>query len=241
MRNPLSRCFVGMLVTAVFCFPVTALAAAPTADYGRAPIDSFDLESIQRGARIFVNYCLSCHSARYMRYGRMVEDLSISKKILQQNLMFSEGNLASRMETSLDPADGAAWFGQAPPDLTLVSRVRGVDWLYHYLLGFYRDEASLSGWNNTVFPNVSMPHAMSDLQGVYVKDADSGQLRQIEAGVLPPSEFNATVADLVNFLSYIGEPSKNKRLTVGYAVLAYLMALLMVTYYWYKRQWKDVS
>src|SRR5262249_5712904 len=122
-----------------------------------APVNRLDVESLQRGARNFVNYCLNCHSAKYMRYNRLT-DLGIDPSMIQDNLMFATDKVGNTMSVALQPADGKAWFGTAPPDLTVEARVRGRDWLYNYLLGFYRDDKSVTGWNNVVFPNVAMPH-----------------------------------------------------------------------------------
>jgi ubiquinol-cytochrome c reductase cytochrome c1 subunit len=253
-----------------------ALAAVPAlASIGNeirmeeAPIDRLDLASQQRGLRTFVNYCLNCHSARYMRYNRLA-DLGLTETQIRDNLMFATTKIGETMTVTMQPADAKAWFGVVPPDLTVEARVRGVDWLYNYFLGFYQDEATPSGWNNLIFENVAMPHVLSGLSGTNklvtaeFKDHDAAQAAAVAAkgivvvapgknhtyllktlavetpGTMTPVEYQALVADLINFLEYMGEPAKNKRVSIGLVVLMYL-GLLFVFAYWMKREyWKDV-
>ena len=129
-----------------------------------APIHRLDAESLQRGARNFVNYCLNCHSAKYMRYERL-KDIGLTEQQIKDNLMFGTDKIGSTMTVAMTPAEGKAWFGAVPPDLSVEARVRGADWLYNYLLGFYRDGSTPTGWNNLVFPNVGMPHVLWTLTG----------------------------------------------------------------------------
>ena len=150
----------------------TAGVAGPAAAFGGAdiriepaPINRLDVASLQRGARTFVNYCLNCHSAKYMRYNRLT-DIGLDAAMIQDNLMFATDKIGDTMTIAMTPADAKAWFGAPPPDLTVEARVRGADWLYNYFLGFYKDEASASGWNNLVFPNVGMPHVLWKQAGV---------------------------------------------------------------------------
>jgi ubiquinol-cytochrome c reductase cytochrome c1 subunit len=234
-----------------------------------APAHRLDDESLQRGARNFVNYCLNCHSAKYMRYNRLT-DLGINLSMIQDNLMFATDKVGSTMTAAMTPADGRAWFGAPPPDLTVVARVRGRDWLYNYLLGFYRDDASATGWNNIVFPNVAMPHVLWELSGsnklieVEFEDYEKATAVAIAAkglslvepkpgnkwaaltvasdtpGTISRVEYEAFAADLVNYLDYMAEPSRNKRINLGIVVLLYL-AVLFAFAYWMKRTyWKDV-
>ena len=234
-----------------------------------APINRLDAASQQRGVRTFVNYCLNCHSARYMRYNRLT-DLGLDVAMIQDNLMFASNKIGETMTVAMTPADAKAWFGVVPPDLTVVARVRGADWLYNYFLGFYKDDGSPSGWNNLVFPNVSMPHVLAGLGGVNrlarveYKTFDEAKAAALAAkglvllapakehkyavdtlvldtpGTLTPVEYQAMVADLVNYLDYMGEPAKNKRIGLGLIVLLYL-GVLFVFAYWMKREyWKDV-
>ncbi|MBK6603469.1 MAG: cytochrome c1 [Betaproteobacteria bacterium] len=145
------------------------LSAGPAAASGGddillepAPINRLDNESLQRGARTFVNYCLNCHSARYMRYNRLT-DLGLTEEQIKDNLILNGAKIRDPMTVAMPAADAKAWFGAPPPDLSVESRVRGVDWLYNYFLGFYQDEKSATGWNNLVFPNVGMPHVLWEL------------------------------------------------------------------------------
>jgi ubiquinol-cytochrome c reductase cytochrome c1 subunit len=234
-----------------------------------APINRLDLESQQRGARTFVNYCLNCHTARYMRYNRLT-DLGLTEAQIRDNLMFGTTRIGDTMKVAMTQADGKAWFGVAPPDLTVEARVRGAEWLYNYFLAFYRDDGAPSGWNNLVFPNVAMPHVLAGLSGANglvtteFKDHEAAQAAALAAkgvvvlapgknhtyivkslvaqtpGSLTPVQYRETIADLVNFLDYMGEPTKNKRVSLGLIVLLYL-GVLFVFAYWLKREyWKDV-
>jgi ubiquinol-cytochrome c reductase cytochrome c1 subunit len=234
-----------------------------------APVSRLDIPSLQRGARNFVNYCLNCHSAKFMRYNRLT-DLGLDLAMIQDNLMFATDKVGNTMTVAMAPADGKAWFGVPPPDLTVEARVRGRDWLYNYLLGFYRDPGSATGWNNIVFPNVSMPHVAWELSGSNKlvetqfddhEDATAAAiavkgLSLVEAkpgnkwavltvapdtpGALARVDYEAWVGDLVNFLDYMAEPSKNTRINVGIAALLFL-GVLFVLAYWTKREyWKDV-
>jgi len=234
-----------------------------------APAHRLDDESLQRGARNFVNYCLNCHSAKYMRYNRLT-DLGLDLSMIQDNLMFATDKIGSTMTVAMTPADGKAWFGAPPPDLTVEARVRGRDWLYNYLLGFYRDEASATGWNNIVFPNVGMPHVLWELSGTnrLVKaEFDDHEkataaaiaakgLSMVEAqpggkwavltlandtpGTMSRVEYEAFAADLVNYLDYMAEPSRNKRINIGIVVLLYLSVLFAFAYWMKRTYWKDV-
>lgn len=224
--------------------PQTARAAgAGPANLPSAPIDPRDGDSLRRGAAVFANYCQGCHSARHMRYDRMTEDLGIAPDQLRAHLMFSgETETAVPMLTAMREDDAREWFFQAvPPDLTLVARVRGVDWLYAYLRGYYRDPSRPTGWNNAVFENTAMPHALANLQGVAEKNPDTGALALAAPGELSPGEYNLLAADLVNFLHYIAEPSRETRLTVGYAAMTFLLVLLLFAWLLYREYWRDVE
>jgi ubiquinol-cytochrome c reductase cytochrome c1 subunit len=234
-----------------------------------APIDRLSLASQQRGARTFVNYCLNCHGAKYMRYNRLT-DLGLTETQIRDNLMFATDKIGSTMTVAMREADGKAWFGVAPPDLTVEARVRGDDWLYNYLLGFYRDESTPSGWNNLVFPNVAMPHVLAELSGVNrvvtaeFKDHEEAQAAVLAGkgivvlgpgkdhtfvmktlvvetpGTLTPIQYRELVADLVNYIDYMAEPAKNKRVSVGLIVLLYLCVLFGAAYWMKREYWKDV-
>ncbi|MDH3900566.1 MAG: cytochrome c1, partial [Gammaproteobacteria bacterium] len=208
-------------------------------------------ESQQRGARLFVNYCLSCHSAELMRYERIGKDLGINEKMLKENLIFTGGKVGDLMTVATADADSKEWFGTIPPDLTVIARSRGVDWLYSYMRSFYRDDSKLIGVNNLVFPDVGMPHVMWELQGwqepviTTVKDPDGTErkvveLELVEPGLLTPKEYDRAVRDLVNFLDYMGEPAKYERQHLGVKVIMFLLVLLVLAVLMKKDFWKDV-
>jgi ubiquinol-cytochrome c reductase cytochrome c1 subunit len=229
--------------------PGLALAAAGHETLDRAPIDTRDAASIQRGARTFVNYCLNCHSAQYMRYNRLT-DLGLTEGEIQYNLMFAASKIGEPMTVAMRPADAKQWFGVAPPDLSVIARARGADWLYTYLRSYYRDEGTVTGWNNLIFPNVGMPHALWELQGqrILVREQQQGphggahavSLVQSTPGSLSPKQYDALVADLVNYLVFMGEPARAKRVQVGYVVLIALGALFVLVYLLKREYWKDV-
>lgn len=211
-----------------------------------------DPASLQRGARIFVNYCLSCHSASYMRYNRMARDLHLTDTMVQDNLMFTTDKIVDTMQVAMRSTDALNWFGVAPPDLSVIARARGTDWLYSFLLGFYEDATRPTGVNNLVFKDTAMPHVLADLQGVqrpaYRTDTDQfGEQHEVierlelkSAGQLSDADYRRAVRDLVNFLNYVGEPAKLQRLAIGKWVLLYLFVLLIVAYRLKAEYWKDV-
>lgn len=216
----------------------------------RAPIDPNNQASLQRGAKVFVNYCLSCHSAAYMRYNRMA-DIGLSDAQIKANLLFAGEKVGDTMTVAMPKKDAKSWFGAAPPDLSVEARARGADWLYGYLRGFYRDDTRPTGWNNTVYEKVAMPHILWQLQGqqnLKVEEKVDARGIKTEAhtlvldkpGTMSPAEYDATIADLVNYLVYMGEPAKNQRLQLGLIVLLFLGLLFVVTYYLKKEFWKDI-
>jgi ubiquinol-cytochrome c reductase cytochrome c1 subunit len=265
MRNPM-RALLGFIVLAA---TLSVSAEESGLRLEPAPAHRLDMESLQRGARNFANYCLNCHSAQYMRYNRLM-DLGISEQEIHDNLMFATDKLGSTMTAAMPKADAAAWFGTAPPDLSVEARIRGKDWLYSYLLAFYRDEKTPTGWNNLVFNNVSMPHVLWERSGVQrlveteYEDEEKAEAAVIAAkglalaerindhkyvvktltqdgpGTMPPVEYKAFVADLVNYLDYIGEPVRNERINIGIGVLIYLGVLMVFAYALKRAYWKDV-
>jgi ubiquinol-cytochrome c reductase cytochrome c1 subunit len=243
-----------MLFALVF-FPLAALAAEDV-KLDRAPIDSQDLVSLQRGAHTFVNYCLGCHSANYMRYNRL-EDLRLTEQQIRDNLIFTGVKAGDLMKTAMDPKDGKEWLGTAPPDLTVVARSRsshagsGADWIYTYMRGFYRDPGRPTGWNNVVYANVAMPHVLYALQGEQILKTervmrpegypvDEQKLVLAKKGKLTPLEYDRFVADLVNYLDYMAEPASGKRTTIGIYVLLFLGLFWVLAYALKKEFWKDV-
>ncbi len=207
--------------------------------------------SLQRGARLFVNYCLSCHSAQYMRYNRMATDLGLSEDVVKANLMFASDKVGDTMTIAMKPEDAEQWFGVAPPDLSVIARSRGADWLYSFLNGFYLDEKRPTGVNNLYFPDTAMPHVLAELQGLQVKhEADAhgdghgghgGPVLELESpGKLSPGEYRQATRDLVAFLVYMGEPAKLVRYRIGFWVIAFLLVLLVAAYLMKREYWKDV-
>jgi ubiquinol-cytochrome c reductase cytochrome c1 subunit len=215
-----------------------------------ANIDLADKESLQRGAKYFVNYCMGCHSLQYMRYNRMGEDLGLDEVQVRQNFIFdADTKPGDLMVSSMRPEDGEKWFGTAIPDLTLVTRWRNEDWLYTYLKSFYVDESRPYGVNNAVFPDVGMPHVLSELQGmqkaVYAETEGGGHgplegFEQVTAGSMSAEEYDGMVRDLTNFLTYAGEPTKLERQRLGVYVLLFLGVLFILAYALKKEFWKDV-
>jgi ubiquinol-cytochrome c reductase cytochrome c1 subunit len=211
-------------------------------------IDLGDQASLQRGARIFVNYCLSCHSASYMRYNRMGHDLGISDELVKENLLFAADKVGDLMKAVMPKEDAKLWFGVAPPDLSLIARARKPAWVYTYLRSFYRDPKAPSGWNNTVFPHVAMPHVLYEWQGdqrpVYKKDAHGVEqfegFEQERPGSMSAKEYDASMRDLTNFLVYLAEPAKLVRYRIGVYVLIFLAVFLVFAYLLKKEYWKDV-
>ena len=229
--------------------PVAALASGGGGvKLDAVNIDLNDKASLQRGARIFVNYCLSCHSAGYMRYNRMGHDLGISDELVKENLLFAADKVGELMKAVMPKADAKAWFGVAPPDLSLVTRSRGPNWFYTYMRSFYRDDKSPSGWNNTVFPHVAMPHVLYEWQGhmraVFKKDAHGVDLLESfeleRPGSMSAEEFNNAMRDLTNFMVYLAEPAKLVRYQIGIYVLIFLAFFTVFAYLLKKEYWKDI-
>lgn len=257
------------ILVSLLALPLGAFAAEGHNECGQlkkcdaVKIDLHDKPSLQRGARTFVNYCLSCHGASYMRYNRMGADLGIPEDLLKQDLMFATDKVGDLMKTAMRPEDAKEWFKAPPPDLTLVTRQRDPEWVYTYLRKFYRDDKTHSGWNNLVFPNVAMPHVLYELQGeqrpVYKvvqqkqrveqdgksveKVVETRVLERLEIakpGTRTPAEFDRDVRDLTNFLVYLGEPAKLDRYRIGVYVLIFLVIFLIFAYLLKKEYWKDV-
>lgn len=227
-------------------------AAGRGAELQRAPVDLDDQASLQRGARTFVNYCLSCHAASFMRFSRLAQDLDLTEEQVEDNLMFVTDKIGDTMQVALRAADAERWFGVAPPDLSVIARARGADWLYTFLLTFYEDPTRPNGVNNLAFPDTAMPHVLWELQGiqrpVYETGTDAhGDEHQRIVGfelAVPGSQdvvaYRRTVADLVTFLVYLGEPAKRVRTAVGIWVLVYLVAFTILAYLLKREYWKDV-
>jgi len=223
----------------------TMAFASSAVHLDKAPTNLGDKQSLQRGAKYFVNYCLSCHGAQAMRYNRL-QDIGLTEQQIKDNLIFTEVKVGDAMTNSMTKKDAKAWFGAPPPDLSVIARFRGVDWLYTYLRGFYRDETRPTGWNNMVFPKVGMPHVLYELQGEQVLhvekhgEHETHKLVLAKPGKMTPVEYDGMVADLVNYLDFMGEPAKTTRHKLGFVVLLFLGIFFVVAYYLKKDYWKDI-
>lgn len=220
-----------------------------------------DMAALQNGAKLFVNYCMSCHSAQYMRFNRM-RDIGLTEDQIKQNLVFTGAKVGETMKAAIDPKDAKDWFGGVPPDLTLIARSRadgskgsGADYLYTFLRSFYRDETKATGWNNLAFPSIGMPHALWELQGqqraVYADEPDPHDQKKtvhvfkkfetISAGSMNAEQYTLAVADLVAFLQWMGEPNQASRVRIGVWVLMFLAVFTVITWRLNAAYWKDVK
>jgi ubiquinol-cytochrome c reductase cytochrome c1 subunit len=204
-----------------------------------------DQASLQRGAKLFFNYCVGCHSLKFMRYSRIGEDLGLSEDEVMKNLNFTGANFGETIESHMPAADAAKWFGKAPPDLSLEVRAKTADWVYAYLNSFYLDASRPVGWNNTIFPNASMPNPLWELQGVQtaVKKDGGEEVEKLELskpGRMTPAEFQQATRDLTNFLEYASEPAALQRKHYGIWVLLFLAGFTFLAYMLKKEYWKDV-
>lgn len=231
---------------AMIAAPVLAFASSGNVPLDKAPIDLADHESLQRGARIFINQCLNCHSASYMRYSRL-QDLGLTENQIKENLLFTADKPGEMMSVAMPRTDAKAWFGATPPDLSVISRSRGADWLYTYMRSFYRDDSRPTGWNNLVFDKVGMPHVLWNLQGemvpVYKKVGGHDvvdHLQLAKPGSVTLAQYDAMMSDLVNYLVWMGEPAKMQRQQLGLMVLGFLAVFFVVAYYLKKEFWKDI-
>lgn len=241
-----------ILSVALVLITPQVFAAGSGVKLDEANIDLSDSEAVIRGARLFSQYCLNCHSAAFMRYSRIAEDMGMTDEEVTEQLIRTGDKVGDTLNVTMESEDAKRWFGNAPPDLSVVSRARGVDWLYTYLRSFYKDESRPWGVNNAVYKDVAMPHVLWELQGlqeaVTKKVMDEEGLEQevitgfklVEAGKLTANEYDAAVHDLVTFLAYLGEPSKLKRLALGKWVLIFLAIFLLLMYLLKKEYWKDV-
>ena len=242
-----------LLALAAACWPLAALAAEHGYPLQDAGTDVTNLASLQRGARNFVNYCLGCHSAKYMRYSQVGQDLALTEIDLQQNLMFTGTRVYDPMISAMPPEQARAWFGNAPPDLSLIVRSRSADYVYTFLKSFYDDPSRPTGANNAVLPQTAMPDVLAALQGRqkprYESKPDAeGKPVQHLAGLDPAApgemtaaEFDGFVRDTVSFLEYVSEPAKSQRRSLGVWVILYLLMFLAFSYFLKKEYWKDVK
>ncbi|MCX9154926.1 cytochrome c1 [Niveibacterium sp. 24ML] len=248
--------FLRAVALVALASPLVANAAGAELHLDKAPV-SFENKSLQNGAKLFVNYCLNCHGASFLRYNRL-KDIGLTEDQIRDNLMFTADKVGEQMKVAIRADEAKAWFGATPPDLTVIARARasefgsGADWLYTYLRSFYRDEKRPTGWNNTVFANVGMPHVLWELQGEQVarfaeKDDGSGNKTKhfegfevVKAGKMEKAEYDQNVADLVSFIVWMGEPAQQTRKQIGVVVIAVLSLLALVAFALKKAYWKDV-
>ena len=257
----MKKLFVALMLAAL---PLLSFAAEHGAELEKVDIDVSDKAAMQDGARTFANYCMGCHSAKFQRYERVADDLGIPHDVMLQKLVFTGAKIGDHMSIGMQPADAKVWFGAAPPDLTLVARVRGTDWLYGYLKSFYDDPARPLGANNRVFPNVGMPNVLVGLQGKQVvgckqiqvvedgkKQYDPltgtpltheacDQLKIETPGAQTEAQFDETVKNLVTFLAYSANPVKLQHQRIGTYVLLYLAFFFVFAYLLKREYWKDV-
>ena len=227
--------------------------AGMTAGGGNENLDSAyinlsDKVSLRNGAHTFVNYCLSCHEASYMRYERMADDLGIDRETLKRDMMFAADKPGELMTVNMSDEDAKAWFGVVPPDLSLTARSRGPDWIYTYLRGFYRDEATSTGWNNTLYPNVAMPHVLYQWEGMrkanFETSSDGAKVLagydQLSPGTMSAQEYDSAIRDLTNFMVYLAEPAKLVRYRIGFWVMVFMLVFVGLSYLLKKEYWRDV-
>lgn len=235
----------------IAALPGLSVAAGGGFHLDKAPIDPYDKASLQRGAKLFVNYCLSCHSANYMRFNRMAQDLGMSEDLVKENMMFTTDKIGNTMSVAMPKAQAQNWFGKAPPDLSVLARARGADFLYTYFRTFYVDESRPFGVNNAVFPDVGMPHVLWELQGmqkaVTKTVIQAGEEKEIITGFEPvtqgsmtAAEYDQAAADLTNFLVYMAEPIRTERERLGWWVLGFLAVFFVFAYLLKKEYWRDV-
>ena len=238
---------LAMAAAMLFCVPALAAGGGKLMQAGN---DLGDRASLQRGAQAYMSYCSGCHSLKYLRYSRMGEDLELTEQQVMDNLNFTGAAYGEQIQVAMPHDEATKWFGKMPPDLSLIARVRGTDWIYSYLKSFYVDPSRPLGWNNTVFPNASMPNPLWELQGI--QHAEHGKAEQpgldppvvglkiAQPGKVDAREYDQTVRDITNFLEYAGEPAALKRQSLGVWVVLFLALLTFLAYLVKTEYWKDV-
>lgn len=248
------------LLVTLALVPLMGLASEGGFPLDHAPARDQDVSALQNGARLFVNYCLNCHSASLMRYNRL-RDIGLTEEQIRDNLLFTSDKVGDLMKANLSAKDAKDWFGAAPPDLSVIARAKssgdgpGADWLYTYLRTYYKDDSRATGWNNLVFPNVGMPHVLWELQGIrtakFVEEKDPHDpsktihkfagFEQVKAGKLNAQQYDSEIADLVAFMGWMSEPVKNKRQQLGVWVLLFMSLLVLLTWRLNASYWKEVK
>lgn len=247
-----------LALTTFLALSTGALAAEGGIAWDKAPVKTSDHASLQNGAKLFVNYCLNCHSAAFMRYNRL-QDIGLTAEQIKDNLLFTTDKVGETMKAAIDPKQAKEWFGANPPDLTLIARSRsavgkgsGADYLYTFLRTFYPDDTKATGWNNLAFPNVGMPHVLWELQGqrrpiMEVKEEHGHKVevfkgwQQLTPGTMTPLQYEQAIGDLVNFLQWMGEPAQNTRVRVGVWVLLFLLGFTIIAWRLNAAYWKDIK
>ncbi len=255
----MKKLFASLITALVMISGAHAAGASVTLD--KFPKERLtNVAALQNGAKLFVNYCLNCHSAAFMRYNRL-KDIGLTDEQIKQNLLFATEKVGETMVVSLNPKDAKEWFGATPPDLTLVARSRashsgtGADYLYTYMRTFYRDDTRPTGWNNLTFPNVGMPHALWELQGQRAakfvdvvdphdpakKTHEFEGFEQLTPGTMSPQEYDSAIADLVAYMQWMGEPAQQQRTRIGVGVLVFLAIFFVIAWRLNAAFWKDVK
>ncbi|WP_370692464.1 cytochrome c1 [Polaromonas sp.] len=234
-----------------------AHAATTGIAWDKAPNKTNDLGALQNGAKLFVNYCLNCHSAAFMRYNRL-RDIGLTEQQIKDNLLFATDKVGETMKASIDPKQAKDWFGANPPDLTVIARSRagaggsGADYLYTYLRTYYRDDTTATGWNNLAFPTVAMPHVLWELSGerkpLYEEKEEHGRKvaifkgwQQVTPGTMTNLQYDQAMGDLVGYMQWMAEPAQNTRVRVGAWVLLFLLGLTFVAWRLNAAFWKDIK
>jgi len=250
----MKKFILSVLMSLTCTLPV--FANTDTITWDKAPNKLNDLSALQHGAKLFVNYCLNCHAASYMRFNRLT-DIGLTTQEIKDNLLFTTDKVGDTMKVAMDPKQAKDWFGGTPPDLTVIARSRsghggtGADYLYTYLRNYYRDESKATGWNNLAFPNVGMPNVLWELQGqrkpVYETIESHGHeshvfsgWQQVSPGKLSPAEYDEAVADLVNYMQWMSEPAQNTRVRIGVWVMMFLLIFMFIAWRLNASFWKEI-
>ncbi|MGM0907076.1 MAG: cytochrome c1 [Pseudomonadota bacterium] len=241
-----------LLIALVTLVPSLVFAAGPEVPLDKAEVDLHDKASLQRGAQLYMNYCLGCHQLEYHRYNRTFEDIGVPQELGEKHLQFTGDKAGDLITNNMNSDSAANWFGTAVPDLTNVARVRGADWIYTYLRSFYKDESRPFGVNNAVFPNVGMPHVLEELQGLpektYEERMIDGEMKDVYVGIktdgngrLSESEYDQAMLDLTAFLVYTGEPMLLEQRRMGWFVFGFLLVFTILAWLLKKEFWKDLK